>query len=85
MLFSNFSYLNEFKTIINKSLTIDNQYFFLSPVVRQRNYSRIKLMYRRKCLITKRNKGHFRVFQLSRNQIRFLGCAGLLPGLRKSS
>lgn len=44
-----------------------------------------KTRIRNRCALTGRPRGYYRKFKLSRNMVRELGGAGLLPGLIKSS
>jgi small subunit ribosomal protein S14 len=48
-----------------------------------RNSARTRI--RNRCELTGRPRGYYRKFKLSRNMLRELGGAGLLPGLIKSS
>lgn len=44
-----------------------------------------KTRIRNRCALTGRPRGYYRKFKLSRNMLRELGGAGMLPGLIKSS
>lgn len=44
-----------------------------------------KTRIRNRCALTGRPRGYYRKFKLSRNMVRELGGAGMLPGLIKSS
>jgi len=68
----------------NNNLSINVRFFYLlklSKLIKNSNSTRIK----NRCFITGRSRANYKLFHLSRLQIRELGGFGLLPGLTKSS
>lgn len=76
--------LNETKILIYKSLDSD-KYFFLSSFFSKNKFEKSNLNNRKNCVLTKRFRGLYNDFALSRNQVRLFGNLGIIPGLKKSS